>query len=182
MFKKCVAALLISLCAASVNVYARQSNEQKLQLVDDKIAEYTQERDFGRTMFWCGMGAEVLSFVFIPTTTLDSNYKTKETGNATIYTLLLLGGSVAALWGGYNWYDGADGIRVWESKRIDVSMVLMSPTLAYKDHMGLNLVAPFSLRYYLYRCHCLAVPVILQAFSAKRQDQLAVIFCLSRSP
>jgi len=144
MFKKFMAVLLTLICACCLNAYASQSDAYKLSLIDDKITEYTEEKDLGVTLFWIGIGAELLSFAFIPTTTGVSNGQIQQSGNSTIYSLLLLGGGIVGIYGGWEWYDGAAGIRMWESKRLDVSLSVLSPiSLADKNITEIGLTARF---------------------------------------
>ena len=49
MFKKSIAVLLTLMYVSCLNAYAKQSDAQKLSLIDDKIAEYTQEKSQGVT-------------------------------------------------------------------------------------------------------------------------------------
>jgi len=145
MFKKSIAVLLTLMCVSCLNAYAKQSDADKLRLIDDKIAEYTQEKSQGVTLFWIGLGAEVLSFQFAPKAEYDySSNQIKDTGNSTLYYILLLGGAITGGYGAWEWYDGAAGIHVWESKRMDVSLGILSPrSLAYSNVMEVGLTARF---------------------------------------
>lgn len=158
MFKKSIAVLLTLICVSCVNAYAKQSDADKLKTVDAKIAEYTQKRNTGRTMFWCGLGASLLAVATWPTATIETTY-TKETlygvtydiphstvkePDLTLNYVLWLGGAIVGIWGAYDWYDGAAGIKVWESKRLDVSMgLLSSPSIALKKVTEIGITARF---------------------------------------
>jgi hypothetical protein len=145
MFKKSIAVLLTLMYVSCLNAYAKQSDAQKLSLIDDKIAEYTQEKSQGVTLFWIGLGAEFLSFQFAPKTEYDySSNQIKDTGNSTLYYILLLGGAITGGYGAWEWYDGAAGIHMWESKRMDVSLGILSPrSLAYGNVTEIGLTARF---------------------------------------
>ena len=129
MFKKSIAVLLTLMCVSCLNAYAKQSDAEKLSLIDDKIAEYTQEKSQGVMLFWIGLGAEFLSFQFVPKAEYDySSNQIKDTGNSTLYYILLLGGAITGGYGAWEWYDGATGIHMWESKRMDVSLGILAPS------------------------------------------------------
>lgn len=123
-------------------------SKNKLEQIDEKILKYEQEKNTGITCFWVGLAAEALSFVFLPSTTYtyDSNWNvhTEESGNAALYYGLLAGGGVTTLIGAYMWYEGANGIQIWESKKVDVSMGIVLPnSISSKNTIGIKLTAKF---------------------------------------
>lgn len=126
-----------------------RKSKNKLEQIDEKILKYEQEKSTGITCFWVGLAAEALSFVFLPTTEVvydnsSLGVHTEESGNSALYYGLLVGGGVTTLVGAYMWYEGASGIQIWESKRMDVSMGIVLPkNMSSKNTIGIGLTARF---------------------------------------
>lgn len=123
------------------------NRSKKLALIDKKIAKYEKQKSNGITFFWAGLGAEALAFLFYPSIDYkveNGRIREEKSGNASLYYVLLFGGSASVIAGSYMWWDGANGVQLWETRKMDLSMGIVLPKdLSCKNTIGVELRARF---------------------------------------
>ncbi len=122
---------ILSICLITPSLVLSQSKEwtkeEKLRRIDREIAEAQAQKKSGLIKMGAGLGLYVLGYaVFLPTTTYTYDWETggdtKEEGNSTLFAISLIGGLVLELWGGYQWWDGAQTASRLKAKRYDIGL------------------------------------------------------------
>jgi hypothetical protein len=113
------------LCVLPVFSFAQSSSGDKVEMIDQKIQEYTRMRNNGRSLALIGAGAEIVGVLVYYAGISDLNADLVIGGG-----VIEIAGAIACTVGGYMWWAGYQGVITWEAKKVDVSL---APTIGFPE-------------------------------------------------
>jgi len=119
------------------------AEESKLDRIDRDIARLEKQKNGGLTKLGLGLALEVAGYVlFMPSYDIDySTYETTSTGNAGLFSAVVLSGAVLTVWGGWEYWGASQELATLKAKRYDLSL---APTYDFtRESYGIALNGSF---------------------------------------